>query len=147
VVVNGNLKLPQDNTEVGLTLGSNGLGAGYTNAIIEAGRRHGNRADLTMPRGAEAVDTVLAVGRCRSTEESSRRIQFSLDGQFEARGLACAHSKREEKGRPSAQPRLAGVPLLPDSQNRSKLATHGRGLGTIFSMNKELSAKQIRADG
>src|SRR6266852_4734719 len=81
--------------------------------------------DITMPRGTEAVDTVFAVGGCDPTEESSRRIQFSPDGQFQDCELSCMHSKREEKGRPSAQPPLAGVPLLADSHNRSKLTIQG----------------------
>ena len=34
VIANGNLKLRQDYTEFGLTLGSNGLGAEYTNPIF-----------------------------------------------------------------------------------------------------------------
>jgi hypothetical protein len=54
--------------------------------------------------------------------------------------------KREEKGRPSAQPRLAGVPLLADSQNRSELTIQGRGLEHYFLHDKELGAKKTRAD-
>jgi hypothetical protein len=34
VIANGNLKLRQDNMEFGLTLGSDGLGAEYTNPIF-----------------------------------------------------------------------------------------------------------------
>ena len=98
-----------------------------------------------MPRGTEAVDTVFAVGGCDPSGKSPRRIQFSPDGQFEDCELIYMHSKREEKGRPSAQPRLAGVPLLADSHNRSELTIQGCGF-EHYLLHDQNSALKICAD-
>ncbi len=101
MVVNGSLKLRQHYTEFGLALGGNGLGRrvygpdflGWTKA-----RQQG--VTLRCHAGIDAVDTVLAVVGCDPTEESSRRIQFSPDGQSEDCELICMDSKREEEGTP-----------------------------------------------
>jgi hypothetical protein len=99
-----------------------------------------------MPCGNEAVDTVFAVGGCDPWEKSPRRIQFSPDGQFEDCELICMHSKREEKGRRSAQPRLAGVPLLVDSHNRPQLTIQGCGFEHYLLHDQNWAALRICAD-
>ncbi len=42
MIVDGNLKLRQDDTQLSLSLGSNGLGTQLTDAFFQAGRWHSN---------------------------------------------------------------------------------------------------------